>query len=179
MLAAQLDELETLLARSAASRLLIVGDLLHAPAGLEPALVDAVGARLAAWRERLGTRVELVPGNHDRRLDRVADAWGLTIHDADLVEPPFRFVHDPQAVGGPAQHEGSPLFAWCGHVHPVVRIESAADALRLPCYLLTPTLGLLPAFSRFTAGAPVRPGPADRLYAIAENEVIPLHLPAQ
>jgi hypothetical protein len=181
MLAAQLDELESVVTRTGASRVLVVGDLLHAPAGLEPALIHVVGTRLKAWRHGRGLRIELVPGNHDRRLDRVADAWGLTIHDADLVEPPFRFVHDPQAVRepSPAEDNASPVFAWCGHVHPVVRVESAADSLRLPCYLLTPTLGLLPAFSRFTAGAPIRPGPADRFYAIADDQVIPLHPSSQ
>jgi DNA ligase-associated metallophosphoesterase len=161
-----------------AQRVLVLGDLLHAGLGLTPSLVE----RVRAWIGISGVRVAITPGNHDRALARVGDAWGLevlaTVHD----EGPFRFAHDPQDLAlGP----GGARFGWCGHVHPVVRLRSASDGLRLACFWMRgrgagtvqESIGgtcVLPAFNIFTGGATIAPSPRDAVYAIAEGRVVEL-----
>jgi hypothetical protein len=45
------------------------------------------------------------------------------------------------------------------------------DHLRLPCFWFADAVGVLPAFGAFTGMHPVRSGPQDRLYAVADHMV--------
>lgn len=161
----QLARLARAIAATGAERLLIVGDLLHAPTGLTDEMVSAV----AAWRRSLDVQVTLVTGNHDRRVERIRETWGIELIDGALREGPFVFVHDPAEAPDAAD-----VFAWCGHIHPTVRLASGVDGLKLPCFVFDRRAAVLPAFSRFTAGAPVGFQPGRRLFAIADDCVIPL-----
>lgn len=156
----QLDDLDHALRLTRAERVLIVGDLLHAGSGLDAPLVDAVADRFAQWR----ARIELIPGNHDRAVDAVAQRWGIHVLPAALIDEPFAFAHDP--IDAPPGH-----FTWAGHVHPVLAMRSGSDSARLPCFHLSDRLALLPAFSTFTGGSPVRPAAADRVFAIVDDRV--------
>lgn len=168
-----LERLSMLLRATGARRLLILGDLLHAPAGLTEAMIE----RVAEWRREHGAcRVEVVPGNHDRGLDRVRDAWSLGVLEAIVREPPFVFVHDPADV---PTGEPEPLVACCGHVHPMVRLSSRGDAVRAPAFFLSPRRLLLPAFSGMNSGATVSPLPSDRVFAIAGSRMIDLGVRAK
>lgn len=151
--------------RWGASRVLVLGDLLHAPAGLAPGLIDQVGE----WRAGLGAQIWVVPGNHDRSIDRVVNPWLLTMCEPAIEEEPFRFVHngDADACTG---LQGK--FTWCGHVHPAVWLKGNGDCVRLPCFRISPRMGTLPAFSRFTAGAPIVPGVQERIFAVAPGAVV-------
>ncbi|MDX2132827.1 MAG: ligase-associated DNA damage response endonuclease PdeM [Planctomycetota bacterium] len=160
-----LDRLSRAVVRTGASRVLVLGDLLHAPLGITQGLVE----RVRAWRDSYPGDVTLVPGNHDRALARVADAWHLRLAPDVLHEAPFAFAHDPQAL----REHHSP-YAWCGHIHPAVRLGPPRLATSLPAFLLSRAVGVLPAFSAFTAGAPVRPAPHDRLYVVADGRVMEL-----
>ena len=143
-----------------ARRILVLGDLLHATAGLTERMIEDVGA----WRRGFAGEVFVVAGNHDRRLDVVAERWSLTILGEKYEEGPFTFTHEPR--------EDSGRVVWCGHVHPVFRVRSASDSLRLPCFVIGERRVILPAFNDFTGGAAVRPGKGDVLYAVAERDVI-------
>jgi hypothetical protein len=60
-------------------------------------------------------------------------------------------------------------------VHPGVRlIGSGFDSARLPCFALGERRALLPAFGRFTGLAPIRPGPRERVIAIAGDSLFEL-----
>lgn len=158
----QLARLARLAAATRAERALVVGDLLHARAGLTSAMVEAVGAWLAAT----GLRLEVVPGNHDRSIEGVAGPWSLVVRGTVHDEGPFRFAHHPPARGS------SLRYTWSGHEHPGVRLAGGGDALRLPCYWLRPRVGVLPAFSRFTGRGSLRRGPRDCVFAIAGDRVV-------
>lgn len=162
-----LAQLSDLASSLNAARLIIVGDLLHAPAGLTSALID----RVREWRRSLVAQIVVVPGNHDRRIDAVSREWDLLVTSASLIEPPFGFVHDPADVP-----TSSPSVAtwWVGHVHPCIWLGNRADALKLPCFIASDRLVQLPAFSTFTGGVCVRPSPGDRVHAIADSTVVPL-----
>jgi DNA ligase-associated metallophosphoesterase len=159
----QIARLDAAVRATQAQRVLVVGDLLHAPAGLTGPMVEC----FAAWRAAIPIDMAIVPGNHDRALSRVADAWRIAVLASPYVEGPFAFVHDPEH-----RQSRSRVFHWCGHVHPAVVLRRAGDSMKLPCFHLTARFGLLPAFSTFTAGGPVRRDRSDRVFGIADGQVI-------
>lgn len=162
--AADLHRLSDAVRLTAATRVLILGDLLHAPIGIVPAMVDQV----AAWRRTLHAELWLVPGNHDRRIDRVADAWNIHICHPRHDEGPFTFVHDADAAAADTR------YTWAGHVHPRITLRGGGDSLSLPCFVIGDRAATLPAFSRFTAGAGVSLCSTQRAWAIAENTLVEL-----
>lgn len=160
----QLHSLAAAASRAHAQRVVILGDLLHAPAGVTSVVIDTV----AAWHRTLRIPWAVVPGNHDRALGRVARAWELEVltpvHDAGWAV----FTHAPTTILGRA--------VVCGHIHPIVHAKTASDSLRLPAFVVTEHVAILPAFSLFTAGVPQRePGAA--YYAIADDSVLPITPP--
>lgn len=163
MLAEGLARLSALVARSACRRLVVLGDLVHDRAGLTEAVVDQV----AAWRAaHADLSVALVRGNHDRWAPELPAAWGVEELGASHDDGPFHLVHDPE----PGAHA---RYTLGGHLHPVVALGGRADRLTLPCFLLGPTHGVLPAFNTFTRGARVsrRDG---RVFVVADGEVVAL-----
>ncbi len=161
VLGEQLDRLGGLVRRCDAQRVIVVGDLLHAGVGITAALVDRVGE----WVAATGVSIEVVPGNHDRAIGRVVEPWNLVVREAVHREGAFVFVHDPADVGG------EDAYAWCGHVHPGVRLAGGGDAVRVPCFVMGARVGVLPAFSSFTGRGGSRPGGA-AVFAIAGERVV-------
>ncbi|MBX3389144.1 MAG: ligase-associated DNA damage response endonuclease PdeM [Phycisphaeraceae bacterium] len=160
-----LNRLSVAIEKTRARRVLVLGDLLHAPAGL----TDDMISRVSRWRHQIGVPMELVPGNHDRRLNLVIREWSLHVHDSMLIEPPFAFTHDPASI--PARDRAKGI-VWCGHVHPLVHLRTRGDALRLPCFCFGSNTALLPAFTGMSSGAAIRPEPGDRVYAITDTDVV-------
>ncbi|WP_187323539.1 ligase-associated DNA damage response endonuclease PdeM [Stigmatella aurantiaca] len=155
-----LARLSQALRTTGARRLLLVGDLIHSRAGVTPALVE----RIARWRALHDVEMVLIRGNHDRHLPALPAPWRLEVRDEHLDEGPFRFAHHPEPTPG--------RYLWAGHLHPVVRLSSGADRLRLPCFHVGPALGILPAFSAFTGGMNVSRRAGERIFAIAEETVV-------
>jgi DNA ligase-associated metallophosphoesterase len=154
------------IATARAERVVILGDVVHAGVGLTAALVDAAARELDALRADLGVRFQAVRGNHDRRFGDVASRWGIEDLGSEHIDAGFVLRHDPA--------EDSRGYVWCGHVHPTVVLRHGADAMKLDCFLLGPRCGILPAFTRFSTGASIRPGPQDRVYAVVGDQVVPI-----
>ena len=108
----------------------------------------------------------LVPGNHDRGL-KIPEAWQIVKAPEQIVEEGFKFVHH-------LNETDKENFTWSGHVHPVIQLKSATDRLRLPCFVVGNSYGLLPAFGRFTGGFEVIPQPSEKIFVIAGETVTPL-----
>jgi metallophosphoesterase superfamily enzyme len=123
--------------------------------------------RFAAWRTATTIDTAVVPGNHDRALARVADAWRLTVLPSPHSEGPFAFVHDPEDRPPRAKS-----YFWSGHLHPAVTLRRAGDSMKLPCFHIGPRAAILPAFSTFTAGGAVDRSGTDRVFAIASGTVL-------
>lgn len=158
-----LERLDALIVRSGATRLLVLGDLVHG------ALPDAPWrATWVEWRQRhAGLRVELVAGNHDRRLRRNAaalDALQLHLHEGSLGEAPFLFAHDEHDVDA-----GSAGYVLSGHLHPVVRLPGLP---RLPAFRFGRSGGVLPAFTAFAGGLAIDPQAGDRVFVCAPNALV-------
>jgi len=157
-----LERLDALMTQTRATRLLVLGDLLHA------AVNDA------HWRDawmhwrtgRQALSVELVGGNHDRALTArpaAADALGIHLHGHTLSFEPFLFVHDP------AHGTDAAGYRLGGHLHPVVRLPGVP---RLPAFLFGESAGVLPAFTAFAGGWRVDREPGTRLFACAPDVVV-------
>jgi DNA ligase-associated metallophosphoesterase len=157
-----LDRLSESLRRTRASRVVLLGDLLHCRQAREPHVIQ----RVNAWRdEHSEITLVLVRGNHDRRAGDPPSTWRIDVVEEPWVEPPFVFRHAP----APA----APGFVLAGHVHPLVRLRGqGGQRLRLPCFHFTPELGVLPAFSSLARGVEIRPQKDDRVFVIAGGEVI-------
>lgn len=161
MLHQQIRLLESVCANTNASSMLILGDLLHAPSGVTTDVITA----FSEFTRRSHCRVQVVPGNHDRMLDRVAAASGLEILPESHVVGPFEFTHEPPVRPGDR-------FVWCGHLHPAITLGGRADRIKLPCFRLNEHRCILPAFSSFTGGAPFSRESGERVFAVAEQQVI-------
>jgi DNA ligase-associated metallophosphoesterase len=165
LLEEQISRLEEAIRATGAQRVLALGDLLHAPAGLTGPMVQ----RFAAWRTATPIEIAIVPGNHDRALARVAQAWRLTTLPSPHTEGPFAFIHDPDQR--PAR---SKSYYWSGHLHPAITIRRAGDSMKLPCFHIGARTAVLPAFSTFTAGGPIDGGNKGRIFGIAGESVLEL-----
>lgn len=160
--ARDLQRLLKLVRISGAARVVIAGDLFHAPAGVTAELEMDLTEFLA----ELGVPVALVAGNHDRWLATFPGSLEGLPH-LDLGSS-IRVIHDPQdAIAGPLHI--------AGHWHPVVRIsDGRRRSLRLPCFLLRGTTLVLPAFGSFTGGAIIKQAPDDRVFVAHSGRVIEL-----
>ncbi|MEJ2514857.1 MAG: ligase-associated DNA damage response endonuclease PdeM [Gammaproteobacteria bacterium] len=149
---------------TAAERVLVLGDFFHA----RPTPDEPFAAALERWLSaRPGVEVCAVPGNHDHHGGAGTLPGLVRWLPEGVVEAPFVFRHEPAA--DPAG------YVLAGHLHPVVRLASAArDRLRLPVLWLSRDVGVLPAFGGFTGGAPVSPAPGDRVWAFGADEVLPI-----
>jgi DNA ligase-associated metallophosphoesterase len=157
-----LARLERALARTKAVRLLVLGDLLHTRHAYRRTTSDAV----LAWRQKhAGLTVTVVAGNHDRAAGPPPTAWNLDMRIEAIVEGDLVFRHDPAV-----DRRG---YVFCGHLHPKVLLSGhGKQTLERPCFWFREAYGVLPAFSTFTGGARVRPAESDRVFVIADNEVI-------
>lgn len=166
--AQNLARLDALLEHTGARRLVFLGDLLHARQARSAALLAAV----KAWRQKQAQlAIVLVRGNHDDRAGDPPPDWEMTVVDEPWPLGPWALCHQPQAVAG--------AYALAGHVHPVAVVGSGPDRLRLPCFHLGPTQGLLPAFGEFTGGMAVQRQPGDCIVLAAAGELRRLPEPAR
>lgn len=157
-LAADLQRLTHIVHSHRATRLLVLGDWVHAAAGLN----DTVVAMVAAWRNALDAEVELVPGNHDKHAP--PEVWRMRVRPDGHTEGAFRFAHVPGAHAG--------AYTWAGHLHPAVLSGRRRLTDRFPCFWLGERVGVLPAFGAFTGGAVVRPDPGDRRFVITADGLV-------
>jgi DNA ligase-associated metallophosphoesterase len=179
--AEMLRRLSAALDATAAARLIILGDLLHARAGRAPHTLEQV----AAWRAARPTlAITLIRGNHDTRAGDPPADWGVECLDAPVVEPPFVWLHEPKASDElrvtsddsqlVTRHPSlvTPLYPLAGHVHPSVALSGNGRAMTLPCFYFGRDYALLPAFGEFTGTAVVRPRAGESVFVLAGDEIV-------
>ncbi len=161
---ADLARLAALLARTGATRLVVLGDFLHAAAGR----VAALDAAFLAWREaHAALSVILVRGNHDDSAGDPPATWRIDVVAEPHLLAPFLACHMP--------HSPPTGYALCGHIHPGVLLTGAADeSARLPCFVLGRKRAILPAFGGFTGLATIAPAAGQRIVAIAGRRLFAL-----
>jgi len=159
-----LARLTRVLHETAATSLVVLGDLLHARAGRH---VDTL-AEIGAWRDaHRALSITLVRGNHDAHAGDPPASLGITCIDAPYAIGPLIGVHEPQA------HPDGYVLA--GHLHPCVSVRGRGrQHVRLAAFVFGPRVGVLPAFSSFTGTGMYEPSEQDALFVIADHEVIAL-----
>jgi uncharacterized protein len=135
-----LERITRLLARTQATRLIVLGDMLHSDA-----TERSWRQEWEWWRDRHhDLRVDVVAGNHDRALQQAM--LDVHIHPTKLALAPFVLRHAPTL---------NSAHVVCGHIHPVVRMPNVLR--RWPTFVLSAQQTILPAFSAFTGGALIDP----------------------
>ena len=114
-------------------------------------------------------RFELVPGNHDVLPPLCYEEARLLYHPEIIEEGPFSFSHHPLK-----KEDRLPgRYNLCGHVHPCVKLlDRSGRGMKLPSFYFGEHEGILPAFGEFTGCAEVKVRPGDRVFVLAENEVM-------
>lgn len=147
--------------------LIVVGDMFHSTANKE---LDW----FTKWRNDFpGLNIQLIMGNHDMLQRKWYEEAGVVINYATLTIDKFLFVHDINAATNSGFHVSNYTFS--GHIHPGIRMSGAGkQSLQFPCFYFTPAFCVLPAFSRFTGLALIRPKEEDNVFAIVNQSVIQL-----
>lgn len=160
--AGDLTRLTRVLHLTAATTLVVLGDLLHARAGRH---ADTL-ATIAAWRDAHGAlNITLVRGNHDAHAGDPPESLRITCVDAPYTIGPFIGVHEPE--------ERPNGYVLSGHLHPCVSVRGRGrQHAKLPAFVFGPRVGVLPAFSSFTGTGMYEPSEQDALFVIADREVI-------
>lgn len=164
---ADFERLTVTLESTDARRLVILGDWIHAAVGCTERVIHA----MRLWRDRhRGRDVVWIRGNHDRgRRAHLAAQLGFCECE-ELQEGPFRFCHDPAIPGSRVGQ-----VAIGGHEHPTVRLWSPGmPRLTAPCFHLTPSRIVLPAFGSFTGGHRISIEAHSRVFAVTEEQVVDL-----
>jgi DNA ligase-associated metallophosphoesterase len=158
-----LGRLTDLLHQTAARRLLVLGDLFHARAGVDAGLVQ----QLTAWRTtHPGVTMLNVRGNHDQRAGDPPPEVDIRCIDR-LSEADVDFVHDPAAA--------SDLPIMAGHIHPCVKLGGrGGDRMRAPCFHFGPRVAVLPAFGAFTGCHPMPVRRGDAVFVVGPGTIMQL-----
>lgn len=158
---ADFGRLSSVLERTGAATLAILGDWIHAEAGCTAAVIRAVNA----WRSRHPRlRVLWIRGNHDRVPATVVARFGLEDVGEALVSGPFLLQHKPS--------EHPSLFSIAGHIHPVVPLRGPGIRQNLACFYFDSSGALLPAFSSFTRGFKIHIRNSSRVFIPTGDEVV-------
>jgi DNA ligase-associated metallophosphoesterase len=155
--AADLDRLRAIAHQYQAARIIVAGDLVHAPASLGGGFVP----QLVSWIGSLESDFLLIEGNHDRHSGRLPLP---TVSHLDVGG--IRIVHDP---GDLAENQAG----IAGHLHPSLRLSSSPrSSLRQPCFRLRGSHLVVPAFGSFTGTHPLTPEPGDRHFAALRDKLV-------
>jgi uncharacterized protein len=148
-------------------QLIIAGDLFHSHENKELDLFKK-------WRDDFPDLIiHLIKGNHDILLDKWYVDAGIQITKERLVTNSFHFIHDIAHI---SNHETVATdYFFSGHIHPGIRVNGhGRQSLCFPCFYFGEQYAVLPAFSRFTGLAMIRPKDNETVFAIVENKIVQL-----
>ncbi|MEM6450330.1 MAG: ligase-associated DNA damage response endonuclease PdeM [Cyanobacteria bacterium P01_D01_bin.105] len=159
-----LARLRRLVAQTHPKKLFILGDLFHS----KQSLVSEVLTDWDLFLKEIAADVCLIVGNHDRRLVAALPPMPMRCEIEAVTVGPFLLSHEPE------MRDGAKLNI-CGHIHPVVKLRSRTDSLRLPCFFLERAQRrlTLPSFGEFTGGYEVDLTDNDCAYVVCEGDIIP------
>lgn len=159
----ELERLDLLLAQRPARRLIVLGDLVHAPPEPGEAWPEVVGR----WRrEHPAIDISVVLGNHDRALSAWLAEWDIEDLGERHALSGLELVHETDL--------DTPAPGLSGHLHPVARLRAGPDRVRLPVFAHRAEHLILPAFGRFTGGCDLGRDARWRCLAAAGHRVVPV-----
>jgi uncharacterized protein len=143
--------------------IIVLGDIVHRATAL--AILEE---EIRELFKALSPHAQLVflAGNHDRNLQKVFDQWSLPIQLAPSRSVGGHLlVHGDEALSSVAANERLPTGTRSqrivmGHEHPAISIgDGVTTSEKCPCFLVSESLIVLPAFSRWAAGTNIRVHP--------------------
>lgn len=146
------------------TQVLVVGDFFHSTANEELNL-------FLKWKNDIpNLTIRLIKGNHDiLGVDWYNQANIELIH-GQLQIGPFSFQHDPAEQLSATVTDD---FIFSGHLHPGIQIKGLGkQSLRFPCFYITEHQCILPAFSKFSGLAILKPKKQDAAFAIVNDQLI-------
>ncbi|GAA5506129.1 hypothetical protein Rcae01_01580 [Novipirellula caenicola] len=157
-----LGKIDSLLEKTQATRLIILGDMFHARSSLTPKVCELLEAFFAKHGQ---IQFTLVRGNHDTQVGPLPSSWPIEVVNPGQRVGPIAIGHHPTAV--PA---GASLLL-CGHLHPAVRFAvGGEDFGKLPCFWLSNRCFVLPAIGEFTGTHVIRPRRDDHTWMIVDED---------
>ncbi len=158
-----LDRLADLISLLRPRQLVILGDLIHSASSKSRYVLS----ELRQWRQNFSDlRIRLIQGNHDRRSGDPPSELRIDHVQKDYSLGPIIFAHQPcqQARG----------YTIAGHVHPAVMLKGKGrHKERFACFYFSADYAILPAFGSFTGHHLIRPSAGDRVYIVAEDQIMP------
>jgi uncharacterized protein len=152
--------LTKLLQTTVAKRVYFLGDLFHSKHNYDWDNFQELIARFPKCR------FTLIRGNHDIIDNRHFEQIGIAVVDK-VEEQGILFTHEPQT--------DVPLGTLnvSGHIHPGFRLQgSARQSVMLPCFYLTESLLLLPAFGALTGLVPMANPKGSSIFLVTPQGVI-------
>ena len=147
-------------------RILVVGDFFHSTNNEEHNL-------FLKWKNDFKSlQITLIKGNHDILGNTWYENAGIQLIEDFYEIGQFRFQHDPAENDFLVKEN---TFVFSGHLHPGIQMRGIGkQSLRFPCFYFTQNQCILPAFSKFSGLAIVKPKKQDQVYAIANDNIIKL-----
>jgi uncharacterized protein len=155
-----LARISALLARHQATRLVILGDLIHTRSSYTEALHSNFRAFRAAHHS---VAMILVRGNHDRHAGDAPPDWDLRVVSEPFALGPFACCHE--------SGNASAGIELAGHLHPALRLQARGEGITLPCFWLHARGIVLPAFGSLTGNATVSLTRGERAVVIAGQQL--------
>lgn len=150
--------LDALISELNPAKIVFLGDLFHSNWNLEwPLFSD--------WLLNYSDKsTHLVIGNHDILSQLDYKRSGLMVND-ELMSGPFLFSHE--------RIVNNSFYNISGHIHPAIKLKGRArQGISLPCFYFNKTHGYMPAFGKFTGAARMNITRGDKIFGIAEGQVI-------
>lgn len=117
------------------------------------------------------TRFHLIKGNHDILPQAIYSSSHWIIHEEQLELDGMLLTHEPLEEIPKGQ------FNICGHIHPGIMLQGKGrQKLRLPCFFISGSQMVLPAFGRFTGLALMKMNQEASAYVVTEEKVLPVKL---
>ncbi len=156
----ELFVLDALIESYSPKQVLFLGDLFHSD-------LNSEWDTFTNWANHY-TQLDLilVKGNHDILPSGSYINSNLQLKNK-LMTGPFLFSHKREDEKG--------LYNISGHIHPAIKLRGLArQGLRLPCFYFGENHGIMPAFGNFTGTAKISVQKNDKVFVIAEQQVLPI-----
>lgn len=156
---ANFDNLDRVVQYFKPAHISFLGDLFHSYLNEEWLL-------FASWVARQRAKITLVSGNHDIIAPERFKALGIQVKDEWQLDT-LLLTHIPELRPG--------LFNLSGHIHPGIELNGIGlRGVKVSCFHKTSGQMVLPAFGTFTGHYIISPTSDDHIYAIADDQVIPI-----